>query len=75
MGIEGSVVEKRCHFPCGCLCAKGAELESRLVPRMAVHEQQKMSVISGDQLSPYQIHVHAADQDHGLCFSNHLMLT
>lgn len=72
MGTEGSVVEV--SFPMW-MSAKGAELESRLVPRMAVHEQQKMSVISGDQLSPYQIHVHAADQDHGLCFSNHLMLT
>lgn len=44
MGTEESVVENGCHFPCGCqlLCAKGAELESRLVPRMAVHEQQKI---------------------------------
>lgn len=44
MGTEESVVENGCHFPCECqlLCAKGAELESRLVPRMAVHEQQKI---------------------------------
>lgn len=36
---------------------------------------KNMSAPSGDQLSPYQTHVRAADQDHGLCFSNHLMLT
>lgn len=64
-----------CHFPCGYqLCAKGAELESRLGPRMAVDEK-KVSVISGGQLSPHQTHVCAADQERGLCFFNHLMLT
>lgn len=40
-----------CHFPCGCqLCAKGAELESRLVPRTAADEKN-VSVISADQKS------------------------
>lgn len=63
MGREESVVEGGCHFPCGCqLCAKGAELEPRLVPRMAADERN-VSVISGDQPSPYGTHVCAADQE------------
>lgn len=54
-GVCGGGWVSFCHFPWGCqLCAKGAELESRLVPRMAVDEKN-VSVISGDQLFPYQL--------------------
>lgn len=56
------------------MSAKGAELESRLVLRMAV-DGRNVSVISGGQVSPYQTHVCAADQEHSLWFFNHLMLT
>lgn len=45
------------------MSAKGAELESRLVLRMAV-DGRNVSVISRGQVSPYQTHVCAADQEH-----------